>query len=280
MLTNKKIALFMDVDNVAIDKEEYQSALYQLGEMGEVLYGKIYGITDRKNKEISNSVLSKGYEVSPPLRVKKRGSKVFDYRIIVDIMEKVLQNNTVDTVALFAAPTDLTWLYAKLRAYGINIIALDNNDEENSALVHQLIDIGIVEKLKPLKKAPATSSEPKERPQAKSQEKPEQKAQKEEPKEEEDMQTAPLMDTINKILAEAEPQQSKQEVKEPAPQVIKPVMQEKPVIREGAKPQKAFDEVQVLKEVENIKNTPKIVDDENAELLEKIRKLIEDYRNE
>lgn len=276
MLTNKKIALFMDVDNVAIDKDEYQSALYQLGELGEILYGKVYGITDRKNKEISNSVLSKGYEVSPPLRVKKRGSKVFDYRIIVDIMEKVLQNNTVDTVAIFAAPTDLTWLYAKLRAYGISIIALDNNDEENAALVHQLMDIGIVEKLKPLKKAPTVPAQPKEKPQ----EKPQQKAVKEEVKKEEEVLTAPLMDTINKILAEAESEQPKEEVKETVSQVIKPVAQEKPVIKETPKSQKAFDEVQVLKEVENIKNTPKIVDDENAELLEKIRKLIEDYRNE
>lgn len=285
MLTNKKIAFFMDVDNVAVEKEQFQSALYQLDQAGEVVYGKVYGLTDRKHKEIDCSVLSKGYESCPPMRVKKRGTKVFDNRIVVDIMEKVLQNNTIDTVAIFAAPADLTWLYAKLRSYGISIMALDNNDEENCALVHQLIDIGIVEKLKPLKKSPAPQ-QIKDVP-AKAIVKSEtklaqtEKPQKAPPVKEETADIPPLMDTINKILAETEQAVSQiEETQKPLPREIKPAIKEPVTKEKPAKSQKNFEEMQVLQEVENIENSPNIIDDENAELLDKIRKLIEDYRNE
>jgi ElaB/YqjD/DUF883 family membrane-anchored ribosome-binding protein len=203
-----------------------------------------------------------------------------------------LQNSAIDAVAIFAAPTDFTWLYAKLRAYGVSIITLDNNDEENSSLAHQLMDIGIVEKLKPLKKPsparPVKEALPKEKEEREEKAPREQKPQEAKRAKEESAQVHPLMDTINKILAETEPptsqeqEEEREEKKEEAVvREIKPTVKEQPAVKEkAAKPQKIFEELQVLKEVEDIQNAPKIIDDENAELLEKIRKLIEDYRNE
>ena len=82
MLKELNIALFADADNCGLEYSHFDNTLFQLNEMGNVVYGKIYGVSDRKHKEIINDINKFGFDMAPVMRVKKRGSKVFDNRIL------------------------------------------------------------------------------------------------------------------------------------------------------------------------------------------------------
>lgn len=139
MQTNKKIALFCDVDNVAITFRDFEHMLFQIKQSGQVCYAKIYGINERKNKDFLTLCSEQGYEIAPTMRIKKRNQKVFDQRILIDCMETVLQNSNIDAVALICAPNDMVWLYRKLKAYAVTIFAINNCDEQSNSLIDNVL---------------------------------------------------------------------------------------------------------------------------------------------
>lgn len=152
MQRDKKIAFYADISGSGIQYPNFMHALANLEQSGEIISGKIYNVSERKHKEILAEVANRGYDLAPPLRYRKTAQNAFDSRMIVDIMEDVLQNANLDAVAIIAAPSDMVYLYRRLKSYNIFIIALDNGDEESSALINEFLDIGKVEKLAPVKK--------------------------------------------------------------------------------------------------------------------------------
>ncbi len=152
MENDKNIALFIDLDNCNINTTYFENAVEELKLRGNIVYGKVYGVSDRKHVAIISRANSYGFDTTTPMRVKKRGSKVFDPRIFVDVMETVYTQN-VNTVCVIAAPADMVYLYSKLHRKGISVIALDNADEESREFIDDVIDIGIVDVLKAPRKS-------------------------------------------------------------------------------------------------------------------------------
>ncbi|MEG1527589.1 MAG: NYN domain-containing protein [Clostridia bacterium] len=313
MLEDRKIALFIDVDNLGISETEYNNALTQLDKLGDILYGKAYGVSDKKHKAIIDSVLARGFDMCSVMRIKKRGAKVFDNRIIVDCLAEVLQNNNIDTVAILAAPADSISLYSKLKSFNISIIALDNNDEENGSFVNMFLDMGIVEHIKPVKKAvkvpfkakpvevkpieqvkpiveePIKEVKPIEQVKPIVEEPIKEVKQEQPPKQvEEDEATANLINAINSILKSAPQEEAQPELKEAPKQQTKKVeapaqqpeqIVDEPIVVADTKPQANYipsDELQVLKELEDFKSAQKSISGEDAELLDTIRRLIDE----
>lgn len=135
----RKIAMFVDVDNLGLSGRQFKEIFDDVNSAGKIVYGKIYGVIDRKHKEIIDLIVNRGYDMAPPMRVKKRGSKVFDNRILIDVMETVVANEKIDTIAVACAPADLVPLFSKLREYGVSIMSLDNLDKESSFFVDDVI---------------------------------------------------------------------------------------------------------------------------------------------
>ncbi|MBR2974490.1 MAG: NYN domain-containing protein, partial [Clostridia bacterium] len=148
MLQNKTIAVFMDVDNCALSFDNYKNALEQIASMGKIASCKLYGVSDRRHREIISDANDNGYDVALAMRVKKRNSRVFDNRILVDVVEKVVSNKQVDAVAVVCAPADMVYLYRFLKKREVAVIALDNADEDSVKLVDEVLDLGQVQVLK------------------------------------------------------------------------------------------------------------------------------------
>lgn len=148
MLQNKTIAVFMDVDNCALSYDNYKNALEQIADMGKIVSCKLYGVSDRRHKDIISDANDNGYDLALAMRVKKRNTRVFDNRMLVDVVEKVVSNPQVDAVAVVAAPTDMVYLYRFLKKREVAVIALDNTDEDSVKLVDEILDLGQVQTLK------------------------------------------------------------------------------------------------------------------------------------
>ena len=48
-MKQKKIALLIDVDNVKFSNEAYEELYTKLSDIGDIVYGKLYGYNDRKH---------------------------------------------------------------------------------------------------------------------------------------------------------------------------------------------------------------------------------------
>ena len=148
MLQNKTIAVFIDVDNCALSFDNYKNALDQVASMGKIVSCKLYGVSDRRHREIIADANDNGYDMAFAMRIKKRNTKVFDNRVLVDVVEKVVSNPQIDAVAIVTAPADMVYLYRFLQKREVAVIALDNADEDSVKLVDEILDLGQVQVLK------------------------------------------------------------------------------------------------------------------------------------
>ncbi len=163
MLRNRNIAFFIDVDNMALSVEHFENVLQQLGAMGTIISGKVYGAGERKHKAIHAEAQLKGFKLERSMRIKRRGRKDFDSRIFVDVVDAVNQAPGLDAVCIIACPSDMVYLYSYLRSRGVKVIACDNLDAAGNALIDEVIDLGKVQVVKLPKKtvkpaAPASAA--------------------------------------------------------------------------------------------------------------------------
>ena len=245
MLKELNIALFADADNCGLEYSHFDNTLFQLNEMGNVVYGKIYGVSDRKHKEIINDINKFGFDMALVMRVKKRGSKVFDNRILIDVMDEVLSNGNIDAVCIVAARADMVPLYSRLHKLGVKIVALDNVDDESLAFVDEVLDIGLVDVIKLPKPAPHAAA-------------PEtiEKAEETVPDVQNEVETnAAPAEVEDNGLSEAQSAQS----------VV------------SAKPD---EDAEILKQIEEVKAQQTPVSNDDEQLLDEIKKLLEEFNTE
>lgn len=141
MLRNRKIAVFIDVDNTEMDFAQYQNALQQIALMGEIVCATVYGASERKQKGVIDDAKQRGYAIQLPSRTRRRVRKVFDDRIWVDVTDLVAHNANVDTIAIVAYPTDMVYLFSYLRRLGFLVVGTDELDQASLALVSEVVTI-------------------------------------------------------------------------------------------------------------------------------------------
>lgn len=152
MLRDRKIAVFIDVDNAVLDNEFYAKIMNQIRAMGEIVCASVYNTSERKHKLVIEDARQHGYSIMLAASGRRRARKSFDSRIFVDVATLVTRNTAVDTVAIISAPTDLVYLFSYLRRLGLQIIAGNDLEEQSAALVSEKLDLGRPVKAKPVKK--------------------------------------------------------------------------------------------------------------------------------
>ncbi len=243
MLRDRKIAFFIDLDNLSLTAEHYYSILSQLKDYGDIVYGVVYGAGERKHKKIIADADANGYKVCRVLATKHRGRKNFDYRIFVDVMDILSINHNVDTVCVVAQPADMSYLYSYLRNHGKAIIALDNNPQAQN-FVQDFVSISVKSKSARRKKktaevVPAGDEAP---------------ANNVEPQKDADVErTEDLLKQIDSLKqdAAAEPQPVEEPTKEVKEQVAEPKADAAPQAEEQAPQQDAQDESKAEAEAVN-----------------------------
>lgn len=160
MLRDKKIAVFIDVDNSLLDSDGYERVMEQIRSMGEIVCGTVYGASERKHKRVIEQATDRGYVLQPAMRLRRRVRKVFDDRIFVDVTALVQRNLQVDTVAVISGATDLVYLFSYLRRLGLQVIAANNLDEQSTDLAAATVDVSVVPVKKPAVKAAAKPAKP------------------------------------------------------------------------------------------------------------------------
>lgn len=275
MLQNKKIAFFIDVDNVLLTSDNYANVVEQLNGMGKILYGKIYGAGERKHKEIYADAAAHNYDTDRQMRVKRRGKRDFDNRIFVDVVDAVAKAPSLDAVCIVAQPTDMVYLYSYLRRRGIAVIALDNVDDQSREFIDEFVELGVAPEIKLPKSKPQAKPAPKAKPApaAKPEPKPAQKDASVD-------RTEELLREIERLRAGAnEPAPVVEEVEEPVVEPAKPAPAPAPVREEpkpAAKPRTQYaasNDGDLIRRIEELRRNNEGGDPDD--LLDEIRKLLD-----
>ncbi len=122
------IAMFVDVDNVGISRENLMEILFYANGKYQIQLCKLYGFSDETLpgiREIANeyNVVTVG-----KLKFKQPGVNCLDSRLLVDAYECAVNNKgKIDMIFVWCYPCDLSDLFEKIVALGINTATINNN---------------------------------------------------------------------------------------------------------------------------------------------------------
>lgn len=296
MNNQNRIALFVDIDNMPLGKQHIDRIISQLEESGEIAYAKFYGVTDRRHRDIICDIAARGFEMAPPVNPKKRGStKVFDNRILVDLCELVFTNTSVSSVAIVANPTNLVHLFARLKREDVGIYACDNLDDDSLAFVDEILRFGYDDPNTAAKKRAAEGERENagafkivtRRDEVPSPEDVDEGEGEEETAvetatdaEDETAETESAPEEETEEYEEAAGEEPAAEAEQPPEEAVDETSDDEPQAEEPSE-EKADGEdadLGILKEIQRMKDeTPSDDDKEDAELIEKIKKLLDEF---
>lgn len=296
MNNQNRIALFVDIDNMPLGKQHIDRIISQLEESGEIAYAKFYGVTDRRHRDIICDIAARGFEMAPPVNPKKRGStKVFDNRILVDLCELVFTNTSVSSVAIVANPTNMVHLFARLKREDVGIYACDNLDDDSLAFVDEILRFGYDDPNTAAKKRAAEGERenagafkivtrrdevPSPEDAADGEGEEETAAETATDAEDETAETESAQEEETEEYEEAVGEEPAAEAEQPPEETADETPSEEPQAEEPLE-EKADGEdadLGILKEIQRMKDeTPSDDDKEDAELIEKIKKLLDEF---
>lgn len=122
MTQNKKIALFIDCENIS--SKHIESIISELANYGEVNIRKAFGNWNSdKLKGWNNKVFDFALETVHQLPYCSTQHKnTSDIRMTVDIMKTICQNSRMDYLAIATSDSDFTPLIIEVKAQGIEVI--------------------------------------------------------------------------------------------------------------------------------------------------------------
>lgn len=129
MNTNKKIALFIDCENVSY--RYIENIIEELASYGEVNIRKAYGDWNNPSLKTWNEKLF-DYSLEPIHQPPyTTGKNATDIKMTVDIMKVLCQNDTIDYVALATSDSDFTPLVTEIKSQGIQVIGFGEEKTSN-----------------------------------------------------------------------------------------------------------------------------------------------------
>ena len=296
MNNQNRIALFVDIDNMPLGKQHIDRIISQLEESGEIAYAKFYGVTDRRHRDIICDIAARGFEMAPPVNPKKRGStKVFDNRILVDLCELVFTNTSVSSVAIVANPTNLVHLFARLKREDVGIYACDNLDDDSLAFVDEILRFGYDDPNTAAKKRAAEGERenagafkivtrrdevpsPEDADDGEGEE--ETAAETATDAEDETAETESAQEEETEEYEEAAGEEPAAEAEQPPEEAADETPSEEPQAEQPSEKKADGEDADlgILKEIQRMKEeTPSDDDKEDAELIEKIKKLLDEF---
>ena len=296
MNNQNRIALFVDIDNMPLGKQHIDRIISQLEESGEIAYAKFYGVTDRRHRDIICDIAARGFEMAPPVNPKKRGStKVFDNRILVDLCELVFTNTSVSSVAIVANPTNLVHLFARLKREDVGIYACDNLDDDSLAFVDEILRFGYDDPNTAAKKRAAEGERenagafkivtrrdevPSPEDAADGEGEDETAAETATDAEDETAETVSAQEEEAEEYEEAAGEEPAAEAEQPPEEAAGETPSEEPQAEQPSEEMADGEDADlgILKEIQRMKDeTPSDDGKEDAELIEKIKKLLDEF---
>jgi uncharacterized protein (TIGR00288 family) len=128
---DKKFAVFVDGDNICA--KDYMRAIWEIGALyGEILVKRVYGDWTTPNMKTWKEVLAN--EPATACQQFRSGKNATDTRIIMDAIELMICNSTINAFAIISTDADFCGLAIRLRENGKFVLGIGN---ESANLIWQ-----------------------------------------------------------------------------------------------------------------------------------------------
>ncbi len=123
-----RIAMFIDVDNVGISRENLLEILFYANGKYQIEQCKLYGFNDETMPGIKDIAAEYNVTTIGRMKFKESGVNCLDSRLLVDAYECALNNRQkIDMIFIWCYPCDLAELFEKIMNLGINTATIDNS---------------------------------------------------------------------------------------------------------------------------------------------------------
>ena len=121
------IALFIDVDNVGVSRENLLEILFFVSGKYNVDLCKLYGFSEDTLPGIKEIASDYNLVTVGKMKFKTVGQNCLDSRILVDAYECAVKNaKTLDTIFVWCYPCDLAECFEKIIEQGVATATIDN----------------------------------------------------------------------------------------------------------------------------------------------------------
>ena len=125
--TKPNIALFIDVDNVGVSRENLLEILFFVSGKFNVNLCKLYGFSEDTLPGIKEVASDYNLVTVGKMKFKTAGQNCLDSRILVDAYECAVKNaKTLDTIFVWCYPCDLAECFEKIVEQGVATATIDN----------------------------------------------------------------------------------------------------------------------------------------------------------
>ncbi len=122
-----RLAMFIDVDNTGISRENLLEILFFANGKYQIELCKLYGFSDDTLPGIREIATEYNLVTDGRMKFKQPGVNCLDSRLLVDAYECALNNSSmIDMIFVWCYPCDLENLFEKIINLGINTATIDN----------------------------------------------------------------------------------------------------------------------------------------------------------
>ena len=123
-----RIAMFIDVDNVGISRENLLEILFFANGKYQIDFCKLYGFSEDTLPGIRDIANEYNMVTVGKMKFKQPDTNCLDSRLLIDAYECALNNkNKIDMIFIWCYPCDLAGLFEKIIALGVNTATIDNS---------------------------------------------------------------------------------------------------------------------------------------------------------
>ena len=127
-LSKPRIAMFIDVDNVGISRENLLEILFYANGKYNIEACTLYGFNDDTLPGIREIANEYNMVTVGKMKFKTPGVNALDSRLLVDAYECAVNNKgKIDMIFVWCYPCDLSNLFEKIIGLGINTATINNN---------------------------------------------------------------------------------------------------------------------------------------------------------
>jgi hypothetical protein len=122
-----RIAMFVDVDNLDISRDNLMELLSILQNKGEIIFAKLYGYDSECADKFGETVKQNALQTVGKMKYKTALMPTVDTRLILDAQEFAAKNvGVVDMIFVWCYPCDLSNFFSRIIDMGIATATIDN----------------------------------------------------------------------------------------------------------------------------------------------------------
>ena len=130
-----KFAVFVDLENCGAKVDTLNNILEKVKIRGDILFGKVYGYTDRFS-DLKEILLSNTFTVVPSLRYGISQKNNADIQLVIDALEVAYKNELIDSFCIVSGDSDYTPLVGRLKSMGKFVLGISRSAAASSIFIN------------------------------------------------------------------------------------------------------------------------------------------------